>query len=370
MGEELRFDFEGRTIRARPGQTLGGALHAAGIRTLSWSAKFRRARGLRCGTGACPGCTVAVDGVGGVQACVTPVRAGVRVRRIRPRWLLLPADTLGFLVPAGFQDSRWLRGSRRWNRVARLIAHLAGQGLVPRPADAAHLAVTSLERRTVDVLVVGGGRRGMDAALAAGSTPGTRVLLVERGTRLGGRLLDDPATAGAASSQAAELAAAGVEVLLDATALGAFAEGVEGVSAGPVLWAINARTVIRETGSLDRELVLPDGDRPGVLLPSAVARLIVREGVRPGRRAVIVYTPDGDAQARATAVLLRGAGVELAATCGPAEVLGIAGRTRVEGVRFARGLVRCDLVVLCNGRRPADELARQANLPVEPHVAP
>ncbi len=365
---EVRFTFDGRIIRARTGQTVAGALHAAGVRTLSWSAKFRRARGLRCGTGSCPGCTVAIDGVGGQLACMTEVREGARVRRIRPRWLLLPADTLSSLVPAGFQEARWLRSSRAWNIAAPWIARLAGQGLVPTPSDAAAaLPAPRLATRDVDLLVVGGGPRGLAVATGAAGQ-GRRVLLVERRARLGGRLLEQAGGADSADALAAAARAAGVEILTGAQALGAFSEGVEGVSWGSRLLAVRATTVVLATGTLDREIVLPDGDRPGVMLPAAVARLVLVERVRPGAKAVIVRTPEGEGQARSIAALLRAAGTEIANVCTPDEVRSVVGRTRVSGVRFARGLVACDLVVLCAGERRADELARQAALPQEPHV--
>ena len=40
------------------GQSIGAALHAAGIRVLSTSAKYHRPRGLYCVAGACPSCSV------------------------------------------------------------------------------------------------------------------------------------------------------------------------------------------------------------------------------------------------------------------------------------------------------------------------
>ncbi|MEI7742351.1 MAG: 2Fe-2S iron-sulfur cluster-binding protein [Chloroflexota bacterium] len=367
MSREFTFDFEGRRIPAREGQTVGGALHAAGVRTLSWSARYRRARGLRCGTGACPGCTLVVDGIGGRRACETPATAGAKVRRIRPRFLLLPADELGRLVRSGFQGSRWLRSPGRWNRVEPLLARMAGQGFLPTAPSERLPAATSFRERFVDVLVVGGGHHGCEAAVEA-ARAGASVLLVERTARVGGRLLDRPGGGSDAAALDAAVREAGVEILCGATALGTFDEGIEGVIAGSELLAVRATRVIRATGSLDREIALPDGDRPGVLLPTAVERLIVREGVRPGRKAVIVTTEDGREQARTVAALLRAAGVVLAAVVAPEDVIAIVGRTRVTGVRMAPGLVRCDLVVIAAGRRPADELDRQADLPVAPHV--
>lgn len=128
------------------------------------------------------------------------------------------------------------------------------------------------------------------------------------------------------------------------------------------LLAVRASLTVHATGSRDREVSLPDGDRPGVMLASAVRRLIVREAVRPGARAVLA-APDGAPDGLAT--LLRGAGVEVVARCAPRAVEAIHGRSSVTGVTIAGRRLACDLVVVDAGRRPADELARQADLPEE-----
>jgi sarcosine oxidase subunit alpha len=104
---------------------------------------------------------------------------------------------------------------------------------------------------------------------------------------------------------------------------------------------------------------------PGVMLASAVRRLIVREGVRPGRRAVLV-APDGAPDG--LAAMLRDAGVEVVARCAPLAVEAIHGRSSVTGVTVAGRRLACDLVVVDAGRRPADELARQADVSEEPRV--
>lgn len=368
MSPRVTFTFDGREIEARDGQTIAGALHAAGVRTLSWSSKYRRPRGLRCGTGACAGCTLVVDGVGGVAACLTPVRGGERVERIRPWLPWLPADRLGFLVPAGFQGARWLRSARVWRRAERLLARLAGQAPVP-DADAPGFAGPAVVgERAVDVLVIGGGVTGLRAAVAE-ARRGRSVLVVDRGPEPGGRLLHQPGGLGRARALADRATAAGVEILPAATGLGTFDEGVAAVVQGRQLLEVRAGRVIRATGTLDREVSLPDGDRPGVLLATAVARLIVRDGVRPGARAIIVETPEGVADATAVALLLEGAGTRLVGRYVPADVQAIHGRSAVRAVTVAGRRIRCDLVLVAGGPRDADELDRQAVVPQETHVS-
>ncbi len=79
-GEEIVFTFDGREVRAHLGETIAAALAAAGITAYRRSIKLHRERGFFCGIGRCASCSVVVDGVPDVRACVTPVRAGMDVR--------------------------------------------------------------------------------------------------------------------------------------------------------------------------------------------------------------------------------------------------------------------------------------------------
>lgn len=355
MSKRVAFTFEGRTVSAEEGQSIGAALHAAGVRTLSWSSKYRRPRGLRCVRGVCPSCTVRVDGLPGVLACTTPVRGGEVVERIRPAVPWFPADRLSRLAPAGFYYEHLARQPRLWRRAERLLARLAGQAEPPAPNA---VATGGFQERSVDLLVVGAGRTGLTAAIE-GARSGRSVLVVERDYVAGGRLLSEPNGRELAERLVAEVRATGAEVLLSAIDLGVDDDGVHGVVHPGGLIALHARDVRFATGTYDREIALPDGDRPGVMLASGVQRLLVRERVRPGTRAVIVEVArEGDPIAR----LLAAAGIEVVARCAPGEVRSIRGRPAVTAIQLARGRLRCDLVVVAAGSRPADELVRQADL--------
>lgn len=364
MSRPVRFTFEGREITAEDGQSIAGALLAAGVRALSWGPKYRRPRGYRCGAGACPGCTLRVDGLPGTLACMTPVRGGERVERIRPPLGWLPADRLGRLAPAGFQGSRLLRGSRTWQGAERVLAHLAGQA--PLPAQGA-ATIGSFAERSVDVLVVGAGETGLRTAAAA-AREGEAVLVVDRDWLPGGTLRLETDGASVGDRLAAGARDAGAQILLRTTAIGAFDDGVEGVVTEEGLLAVRAARTVHACGSRDREVSLPDGDRPGVMLASAVRRLVVREGVRPGHRAVLVESAPGVAGASTIAALLREAGVQIVARCAPADVQAIHGRTAVTGATIGGHRLACDLVVIDAGRHPNDELARQTDVPEEPRV--
>ena len=81
----ISFEFGGKAVEALPGDTVASALYRAGRRIFTRSFKYHRPRGLLCLSGKCPNCLMNVDGVPNVRACVTPVRAGMRVRHQKDR---------------------------------------------------------------------------------------------------------------------------------------------------------------------------------------------------------------------------------------------------------------------------------------------
>src|ERR1700719_4782415 len=77
--EKSSFEFDGKTVEARAGDTVASALYRAGRRIFTRSFKYHRPRGLLCLSGKCPNCLMNVDGTPNVRTCMTPVRAGMRV---------------------------------------------------------------------------------------------------------------------------------------------------------------------------------------------------------------------------------------------------------------------------------------------------
>lgn len=74
------FDWMGRNIPFRTGESVAAALDAAGIRTFGPDALGQETRYF-CGIGACQCCVVRVDGIVR-EACITPARAGMRVQSL------------------------------------------------------------------------------------------------------------------------------------------------------------------------------------------------------------------------------------------------------------------------------------------------
>jgi predicted molibdopterin-dependent oxidoreductase YjgC len=69
--------WDGKEIPARAGESLAGALLAAGIASFRETVVTGSARGPLCLMGACFDCLVEVEGEPNVQACMTVVRPGL-----------------------------------------------------------------------------------------------------------------------------------------------------------------------------------------------------------------------------------------------------------------------------------------------------
>jgi len=80
---EISFSYEGLEIVARAGDSVAAALLAAGETRLRETPVSGAPRAPYCMMGVCFECLVEIDGVGNRQACLTPVAAGMRVRRQR-----------------------------------------------------------------------------------------------------------------------------------------------------------------------------------------------------------------------------------------------------------------------------------------------
>ena len=65
----MRFTFDGRAYRGRPGDTLASALLRRGVRLFGWSFKYHRPRGLLAAGSEEPNALVEVDrGAGTMHA--------------------------------------------------------------------------------------------------------------------------------------------------------------------------------------------------------------------------------------------------------------------------------------------------------------
>ncbi len=371
--------FNGQPTAAHPGDTVASALYRAGQRIFSRSFKYHRPRGLLCGAGRCPNCLVNVDGTPNVRACTEPVRAGMQVRHQNAypsleRDLLAVAERFDWLMPVGFYYKTFTHPTA-WRFVEPLIRRVAGLGEVADQAPAASDGAPEYEHLYIhtDVAVIGGGPAGIEAAIAA-AQQGRGVTLVDDQPELGGHLryagrsTNGETTAETVQELTARLAALpNVQVLTSATCLGLYEGNLLGIvqqdraQQSPVrerLVQLRATEIVVATGAYETPLLFENNDLPGVMLSSAVLRLVNMHGIKPGEQAVVL----GD-EARAAPVVacLQAVGTGIAAVVTATDVIAARGAKRVTGIRTtARGSIPCDLIVVCGDQVPDAGLVMQA----------
>lgn len=351
-GSTLRFRFDGREYEGHRGDTLASALLANGVRLVARSWKFHRPRGVFAAGMEEPSALVQVEDEPNRRATEITLYDGLvaRSQHASPSVsfdIAAPVGWLSPLFPAGFYYKIFFGSPALWRRVWEpLLRRMAGLGESPRSPDPAR---ANKLHAHCDVLIVGSGPAGLAATLAAGRS-GARVILAEADRELGGALLRRPGQMEASwlLQVAAELAAlAEVRVLTDTTVFGRY-DGNHLMAAEhgahPRLWHIRARYVVLASGAIERPLVFPGNDRPGIMLAGAVETYVNRYAVAPGRRAVL-FTNNDDAYHCAAA--LKAAGLTVAAIVDLRATPGAAARALVEGIAVHVG----HAVVATRGRR-------------------
>ena len=366
---ELTFRWNGRSFPAYRGDTIVSALAAAGERVFSRSMKYHRPRGLLTASFHDPGCMVQVGDEPNVRGAHRLVTAGMDVWP-QNTWPSLRFDAKGVnrlagrFLTAGFYYKTFMAPRALWPAYESVLRRFVHGGSVspntsPHRPDKRHAHP--------DVLVAGGGPAGMAAALAA-ARAGASVLLVEEEHQLGGHLRwGGEAELAALAELAAQVAAEpGIEVLTDSVVLGRYdgnwiavldrrAGADAGADAGAErdaerLIRARAKTLVVAPGLIERPYVIEGNDLPGVMLATAVRRLINLYAVKPGQRAVVLTA---NAEGDLAIADLKRAGVDVArvedARLG-GDVTAVHGRGGVRAVQVADGTtISCDLLVTAVG---------------------
>src|SRR5664279_3135940 len=279
----LQFSFDGVQYSGLDGDSVASALMANGVRTVATSVARGRPRGIVTAGWEEPSALIQVD-----APFPDPMQLATTIELVD-----------------GFAGSS-----------------VAGQGrLADQPDPARYDAINA----HCDLLVVGGGAAGLEAALG-GARAGARVILADQRREFGGRTRDVGAAPRSIEMAVEELTAtAEVRLLTRTTVFGYYDDnfllgverrmnhpGVASSSAGARerLWRIRAGDVVLATGAHERLIAFANNDLPGVMLAGAARTYVNYYGVRPGNRA-LVFTNNDSAYA-AAADLVR-AGVEVAA---------------------------------------------------------
>ncbi|TYC63174.1 sarcosine oxidase subunit alpha family protein [Rhodobacterales bacterium] len=416
-GEELTFTFDGEEFHGHKGDTLASALLANGVHLVGRSFKYHRPRGILSSGSEEPNALVGIyrngDQTPNLRATQIELYDGLEAisqNRFPSLGFDVGAvnDLLSPLFPAGFYYKTFMWPKSFWDRVYEpIIRSAAGLGKPPRTPDQDTYANQFAH---CDVLVAGSGPSGLAAALAAAET-GARVILCDEQAECGGSLLsesnasiDGKDPANWVHETVARLSSMeNVTLLPRTTAFGYFAhnfvalaERVTDHLAEPDsklprerLWQVRAKEVVIAAGAIERPMVFPENDRPGIMLADAGRTYLNRYGVKVGHKVLVATACDTAWQA---AFDLADHGVEVVAIVDVREtppdnliaiaeargirveagcvVTGTLGRKRIKSALLGRlmtsgqvasgGQIDCDALLMSGGWTPTVSLYSQS----------
>ncbi|MEP4194127.1 MAG: sarcosine oxidase subunit alpha family protein [Aliishimia sp.] len=359
------FSFNSKRMKAHSGDTLASALLANGQMLMGRSFKYHRPRGVVASGAEEPNALMHTGSDASFEpnqrATTTEVFDGLAVET-QNHWPSLEFDIgavntkLSRFLPAGFYYKMFIHPRPLWKHVYEpFIRKSAGLGKAPKDKDQ---DAYEYFYAFVDVLIIGGGLAGLQAAKAAGDS-GAKVMLVEQTAHWGGRApVDEPLSGGMVDGKTLDAhidalvgALQGMDnVTLRTRTMGAgiydhgYVTCYERLtdhapkSGGPRhrLWRIRAKQTVTATGAIERPLSFAGNDTPGVMLASAIRDYAVNYGVSVGDRTVVVTNNDN---AYLTAFAMKKAGLDVPAIIDARAMGGgaLAQKAREMGIRVETG---------------------------------
>ncbi len=307
--QKVVFDYKGKVYAGVKGDTIATALYHNGVRIFGRSLKYHRPRGLYSLDGECSNTCMEVDGIPNVRTENTLLKQDMKVKEQNVKGsaendMMGFIDKLDFMMPAGFYYKTMHKPASLWPIAMKQIRKAAGIGAIS--PDFEMKGKFDQIFPSADVVVIGGGPAGMNAALAS-ADKGLRVIIMESRPWLGGffdyRTVDYRDSEYKKSKQlynrAKELASkveshSNIRVFKHTSVVGTYTNnlvtgfqiGSEKDSFTERYIEIRAKSVVVAAGCIERPLLFENNERPGVMQVGCVHRLARTYGILAGERAV------------------------------------------------------------------------------------
>ncbi len=306
----VNFKFDGKSYTGFAGDTLASALLASGVKLFGRSFKYHRPRGVFASGSEEPNALVELRTGAyrepNTRATMAEIFDGLESSS-QNRGFSLKYDPLAVnnllspFLSAGFYYKTFMWPAGFWEKLYEpMIRRAAGLG---RNAGLPDPDVYHKTTEFCDVLVIGGGADGRNAALEA-ATQGQRVVLCDENAPLANAELPE------AISFFSRTTVVGVYDSGTYAALERLNDHLPSSNAPRQrLIRIVAKRSVLAAGALERPIAFGHNDLPGVMLSRAVGDYITRYGVSPGRN-ILLYINNDDAAALIP--VLHAAGVNIA----------------------------------------------------------
>jgi sarcosine oxidase subunit alpha len=308
----VEFRFEGETFQGYRGDVLSSALWASGVRLLGRSFKYHRPRSIYTLSGYDANVIVENCTQTNLRGDLLPISAGLDVRAVNTAGGLKNdrysrTEWFSKFLPVGFYYKAFHTPKRLFPVYEKLMRKAAGLGRINVQARA---PVLPKDYDFCELLVVGAGPAGLSAAIAAAEA-NVDVLVVDEALRPGGSLCyqrQDQAMLIELVERAASLP--NLRIRCAAQAAGWYSDHWVAVVDDQRLTKLRAKALLVASGCTDQPAVFRNNDLPGVMLGTAVQRLIRLYAVKPFERAIVLTAND---EGYRVALDLADAGVMVAA---------------------------------------------------------
>ncbi len=314
--ETRSFEFEGKRYTGFDGDSISSALLASDQTLLGRSFKYHRPRGA---------VTLANHDVNAlfqsaeepnIRGDVTPLQAGMSLTACNVNGSLEKdkdqiIGKISRFLPVGFYYKAFHKPKKLFPMWERVIREKAGLGTIDTHWTARRKAKTY---GFCDLLVIGAGASGMQAALTA-AEQGLDVVIADENPHIGGSLDYQLVNETRAAQVRTDLKQkvqnhANIRVLPGHLACGWYTDHYVPLVGPDGIVKMRAGAVISATGVMEQPAVFRNNDLPGVMMASGAQRLIARYAVKPGQRAVVLTA---NSEGYRAALDMIQAGVEVAA---------------------------------------------------------